>query len=183
MRSTKIPWVVSGQTPLSSDSRKAGAMARVADFTPRAIAWPRSLSTRTEPSAGTAGERNESLDGHPMPAIGFVPDRKTVPSSSPTLVLASFLEPLHALASSPHLVPRPGLQFVRQGETHELPRWQFVGPREGGDAMRIGIFAKIHGDEPESGLGLLRFLQELVREPEVAEGFVINAYPVCNPTD
>ena len=48
--------------------------------------------------------------------------------------------------------------------------------------MRIGIFAMIHGDEPESGLGLVRFLQGLVRRPEMAEGFIIEAYPLCNPT-
>ncbi len=94
---------------------------------------------------------------------------------------ASFLEPLDALAGSAHFYRRSGLVFERGGRW-ELPRYQFFGPRGGGDAMRIGIFATIHGDEPESGMGLVHFLEGLVRQPELARGFIIEAYPLCNPT-
>ena len=91
---------------------------------------------------------------------------------------------LNLLDTAPpsHLVCSPGLRFERDGELNEIPRYQFVGPRGGGDAIRIGVFAAIHGDEPESGLGVVRFLQGLMENPEAAQGFVIHAYPVCNPT-
>ena len=96
--------------------------------------------------------------------------------------VASFLEPLNRLATeSHHLTRRLGLGFRHEGGWSEIPHYQFMGPRGGGDAVRIGVFATIHGDEPESGLGLIRFLEELVRRPELAAGFVIEAYPVCNP--
>lgn len=93
------------------------------------------------------------------------------------------LEPLNRLAAqSRQLVRRPGLPFARHGESHEIPRYQFTGPRGGDDAIHLGVFATVHGDEPESGLGLVRFLTGLVAEPQLAQGFVIHAYPVCNPT-
>jgi murein peptide amidase A len=79
-------------------------------------------------------------------------------------------------------VRQPGLGFERAGKSHELPRYRFVGPRGGGEVQQLGIFATIHGDEPESGLGLVRFLQGLIQDPDLAQGFVIQAYPICNPT-
>lgn len=63
-----------------------------------------------------------------------------------------------------------------------LPRVRFSGPCGGDDTIRIGVFATIHGDEPGSGLGLLHFLQQLGQDPSVAQGFVIDAFPICNPT-
>jgi len=98
----------------------------------------------------------------------------------PRRPIASFLEPLET--ASPYLIRQPGLSFERNGEPYKLPCYRFVGPRGGDDAICIGIFAAIHGDELESGLGLLRFLEGLIQHPESAQGFVIHAYPVCNPT-
>lgn len=48
--------------------------------------------------------------------------------------------------------------------------------------MRVGIFATIHGDEPEGALALARFLELLAECPDVGEGFGIFIYPICNPT-
>lgn len=62
-----------------------------------------------------------------------------------------------------------------------LPRFTF-GSRPAGDLIRIGMFAGIHGDEPAGTLALVRFLRLLVREPAIGEGYLIQAYPVCNPT-
>ena len=36
--------------------------------------------------------------------------------------------------------------------------------------QRIGIFATLHGDEPEGVLALGKFLQTLEERPEIAEG-------------
>src|ERR1051325_6641582 len=43
-------------------------------------------------------------------------------------------------------------------------------------------FAGIHGDEPAGTLALVEFLQQLSGEPEIAAGYLIHAYPICNPT-
>ena len=61
-----------------------------------------------------------------------------------------------------------------------LPRFRFNGG--GGDPIRIGIFAGIHGDEPAGPLAIARFLGLLAREPALAEGYFIDAYPLCNPS-
>jgi hypothetical protein len=63
-----------------------------------------------------------------------------------------------------------------------LPKHVFAGPQGGGEPIKLGIFAGIHGDEPE-GVGALRdFLEMLEREPSLAQGFVLHVYPECNPT-
>ena len=48
--------------------------------------------------------------------------------------------------------------------------------------MRIGIFAGIHGDEPASSFALLRFARLLEDNPQIARGYCLFLYPVCNPT-
>ncbi len=188
MKHTTIPWAVPGQTPFSSDSGSAGVMAQVADITTRAIA-PRPLAYRVEPPVGTPKGWNGGSTVHGQTALAassgnlemYLPSNPALPPRRGRSV-ASFLEPLDHAADSPHFVRQPGLRYERDRELHELPRYEFIGPRGGGDAMRIGVFATVHGDEPESGRGLLRFLQQLAQSPEAAEGFVIHAYPVCNPT-
>jgi predicted deacylase len=58
----------------------------------------------------------------------------------------------------------------------------YVGRQGGGDLQRIGIFATLHGDEPEGVLALGKFLQTLEARPEIAEGYALFIYPLCNPT-
>ena len=105
---------------------------------------------------------------------------------TPTLhsrrTVADFLQPMDAVLNSPRLVRHSDLQFERNGVQLELPKFRFTGPPGGGDPLHIGIFATIHGDEPESGLGLIRFLKGLCEHPDQAQGFIIHAYPVCNPS-
>lgn len=97
--------------------------------------------------------------------------------------LDEFLAPLNKAASSSlHLSRRPGLAFGWHGRRMEIPSYRFTGPQGGGDAVKIGLFAVMHGDDPESGMGLIRFLLDLVEHPELASGFVLHAYPICNPT-
>jgi murein peptide amidase A len=59
------------------------------------------------------------------------------------------LAPLENLASgSDHFFNKTfGRGSVERGE-RSLPRYLYLGPRGGGDVIRIGIFATIHGDEP-----------------------------------
>jgi len=57
-----------------------------------------------------------------------------------------------------------------------------MGAKGGGDTTRIGIFATLHGDEPEGALALTRFVSLLEANPETAKGYALFLYPVCNPT-
>lgn len=88
----------------------------------------------------------------------------------------------HLAARSPSFMVVQDALFEAGGETYVLPRYLFIGPTGGGEPMRIGLFAGIHGDEPEGVNGLVHFLETLERNPGVAKGYCLFLYPVCNPT-
>jgi len=71
-------------------------------------------------------------------------------------------------------------RFVHGGETYSIPRYTFRGP--GSVTMRLGLFAVIHGDEPEGGLALARLAGALTARPALATGYELTFYPLCNPT-
>ena len=83
---------------------------------------------------------------------------------------------------SEHLLNRPFGRFEHGGRNYTMPRHIFLGPTGGGDMIRIGIFATIHGNEPEGALALMRFAAALEKNPELAKGYGLFLYPVCNPT-
>jgi hypothetical protein len=92
--------------------------------------------------------------------------------------LRKFLEPLFALPA----VKAESLGPIEiAGEKYSLPRFTFTDPASS-DPIRIGIFAAIHGDEPAGVLAGAQFLRELAANPEVAESFHLQLYPVCNPS-
>ena len=98
--------------------------------------------------------------------------------------IAAFLAPLEELAVRSELVRvcRYG-SFQIHGDRYSLPSFIFTGPGVGStDPIRLAIFATLHGDEPEGALALTEFFRELVRQPSLASGFQIYAYPLCNPT-
>jgi hypothetical protein len=97
--------------------------------------------------------------------------------------IADVLAPLEQLAmKSTNLIAKRGGRFEVGGRTYELPRYFFIGPGSGGDPIRIGLFAGIHGDEPEGVHALIRFVDLLESQPELATGYCLFIYPVCNPT-
>src|SRR5512146_3166674 len=98
--------------------------------------------------------------------------------------VADALAPLDQLiASSPNLITaKPGAFFRAGGARYEFPRYIFIGPKGGGEPIRIGSFAGIHGDEPEGVHALIRFLTLLERRPEIATAYCLFLYPICNPT-
>jgi hypothetical protein len=97
--------------------------------------------------------------------------------------IAGLLAPLEEVAAhSPNLVANHDAQFVVEGETYTLPRYLFVGPRGGDTPIRVGIFAGIHGDEPEGVYALVQFIKLLEAKPELAAGYYLSFYPVCNAT-
>ena len=83
---------------------------------------------------------------------------------------------------SPRFISRSQGQFQDPNRSFKLPRYIYFGTKGGGDVVRIGIFATIHGDEPEGALAISRFVEELERNPEIAKGYALYLYPVCNPT-
>jgi murein peptide amidase A len=97
--------------------------------------------------------------------------------------IAELLAPLDRIAAeSSNLVANHGAQFESDGQTYELPRYLFLGPKGGDEVIRVGIFAGLHGDEPEGAHALIQFLSSLERNPELATGYCLFLYPVCNPT-
>jgi murein peptide amidase A len=99
--------------------------------------------------------------------------------------LTDFFAPLERIAAeSPNVVAHHDLdaRFKSCGETYELTRYSFVGP-EGGDALiHIGVFAGVHGDEPEGSHAVAKFIRLLEAKPELARGYCLSFYPICNPT-
>jgi len=83
---------------------------------------------------------------------------------------------------SPRFISKSPGQFRDAGRSFALPRYIYLGPKGGGDVVRIGVFATIHGDEPEGALALTRLVSELEKNPEIAKGYALYFYPVCNPT-
>jgi protein MpaA len=112
------------------------------------------------------------------------PSRLTLlPSISLNRASDRLLAPFEQLAAeSSYLLSKPFGYFESRGEVYTLPRYIFLGPQGGGDAIRIGVFATIHGDEPEGALALFRFLCALEKTPDLARGYILFIYPICNPT-
>ena len=76
--------------------------------------------------------------------------------------IAELLAPLDKIAAtSPNLVANHDAHFESAARRYELPRYLFVGPRGGDTPIRIGIFAGIHGDEPEGVHAIIQFIQLL----------------------
>src|ERR1039457_1203798 len=97
--------------------------------------------------------------------------------------IAELLAPLEQIAAnSPNLVANHEARFELNGESYVLPRFLFVGPRGGDTPIRIGIFAGLHGDEPEGVHALVQFIKLLEAKPELAAGYYLSFYPVCNAT-
>lgn len=83
---------------------------------------------------------------------------------------------------SHYLVNRPLRSFQSGGREYALPRYLWRGPQGGGDTLRIGIFAGLHGNETEGALAITRLISELSRQPELSKEFALYLYPLCNPT-
>jgi murein peptide amidase A len=97
--------------------------------------------------------------------------------------IADLLARLDRLAKdSPNLLVSHEAQFDANGESYVIPRYLFIGPKSGDAPIRIGIFAAIHGDEPEGAQAAIRFLEFLENHAELAAGYCLSIYPICNPT-
>ena len=95
----------------------------------------------------------------------------------------SFREVLKPLEESggPWIASTLG-EWRLETKTYDLREYAFTGPRGGGDYFRVGIFAGVHGDEVAGVRASVRFLQQLAASPEIARGYELYVYPLCNPT-
>lgn len=116
----------------------------------------------------------------PSPGVSAIP----APAQARSVrSITKVLEPMERLARDSRRLVGTSHARVRIGDQdYSIPRYLYVGRQGGGDLQRIGIFATLHGDEPEGVLALGRFLQTLEERPEIAEGYALFIYPMCNPT-
>lgn len=97
-------------------------------------------------------------------------------SGQPTAALAARF---HALAvRSDFFVARP----LALSHSAQFEQFVFEGPHGGGDPLRIGLFAGIHGDERAGSAALFALAEKLVANANLAEGYNLHFYPICNPT-
>ncbi|MBL9173236.1 MAG: succinylglutamate desuccinylase/aspartoacylase family protein [Verrucomicrobiales bacterium] len=101
----------------------------------------------------------------------------------PVRPLKTILDPLDRItAGCTRILSTAHGHFESDGRSYQLPRYLYIGRPGGGEMMRVGIFAAIHGDEPEGALALAKFLELLAGVPEIGEGYALFIYPICNPT-
>lgn len=118
-----------------------------------------------------------------MTAVNSIPHQAQLPPRTKRRSIAEVLAPIDRIAAqSASLVANHEARFTVDGEEYVLPRYLYVGPRGGDTPIRVGIFAGIHGDEPEGVHALIQFVKQLEAKPELAAGYYLSLYPVCNPT-
>jgi len=94
-------------------------------------------------------------------------------------LLSSFYE----LSNDSALLETRALQVVPTNSgSIEFPSFVLKGERGGGDPVRLGFFAGIHGDETAGVLALAQFAKDLVNNPVLSEGYRLFFYPACNPS-
>jgi protein MpaA len=117
-----------------------------------------------------------------MPSI-LNPFTTAAKSSSRRRALSDLLAPLDEIAAKSHNISvQQGEPFEVNGERYEIPRYLFTGPQGGDAPIRVGIFAALHGDEPEGAHAAVQFLKLLESRPSLATGYSLSVFPVCNPT-
>ena len=103
-------------------------------------------------------------------------------SSKERRQLRPLLRPLDELARASDAIFTAHLAYEDpRGIRRSLPRYLFAGPGDRQTYLRVGIFAGIHGDEESGVLAAIELLERLHAEPELARGYEIFVYPVCNP--
>jgi hypothetical protein len=135
---------------------------------------------QAHPSYPIRKEQSKNSPGVTAPAL-VAP--ATAKETAPRRSLGDLLGSLDRLVGvSANLVAKPVGDFQREGQIYSIPRYLFVGPTGGGAPIRIGIFAGLHGDEPEGSRAVVQFIRLLENRPELAQGYCLFFYPVCNPT-
>ncbi len=72
--------------------------------------------------------------------------------------------------------------FLAGDGGYEIHRFTLRGEADGNETVRLGLFATIHGDEPQGAGALLELARLSRREPGLFRGYELQLYPLCNPT-
>lgn len=72
--------------------------------------------------------------------------------------------------------------FLCGNDGYEIHRFTLRGGADGNATVRLGIFATIHGDEPQGAQALLDLALMSRRDPDLFRGYELQLYPLCNPT-
>lgn len=95
--------------------------------------------------------------------------------------LEKLTAPLDALARRNERLNSAHVSYAgKLGTPESLPRYIFSGPGDRRSHLKVGIFAGIHGDEDSGVEAVGRFIELLDRQPEIARGYELFLYPVCN---
>ncbi len=89
---------------------------------------------------------------------------------------------MHCGASSQSLRADSAGFWYHNGTRYWMPRLVFRGSPSEEPPLRLGIFAGIHGDEPQGVFALLDFLRFLEANPDLGRSYHLSIYPLCNPT-
>jgi hypothetical protein len=89
---------------------------------------------------------------------------------------------LFEVAASPYLIADSIGMWHMGEERFWMPRFIFQRTQRMKRRIKVGLFAGIHGDEPEAVLGLVYLVRALNARPEVGRDYQLCIYPMCNPS-
>ena len=72
--------------------------------------------------------------------------------------------------------------FLAGDRGYELHRFTLRGEGDGNTTVRLGLFATIHGDEPQGAAALVELAKLARANPGLFCGYELQLYPLCNPT-
>lgn len=111
----------------------------------------------------------------------LVSDRRR-PSVKERRQIRPLLRPLDELAHGSDYLFAAHLSYNDyRGLPQQLPKYLFAGPGDRQTYLRVGIFAGVHGDEESGVHAAVTLLERLHANPELARGYELFVYPVCNP--
>ncbi|WP_075079490.1 succinylglutamate desuccinylase/aspartoacylase domain-containing protein [Terrimicrobium sacchariphilum] len=95
--------------------------------------------------------------------------------------LEKLTAPLDVLAERNERLSSEHVSYLsKHGALASLPKYVFSGPGDRRSHLKVGIFAGIHGDEDSGVEAIGRLVELLGRQPEMARGYELFLYPVCN---
>ena len=87
-----------------------------------------------------------------------------------------------ACETSVNLVRKPLPKFQSGESEFQIARYLFVGPKGGSEPIRVGLFAGLHGDQPEGTHALTECALMLDQNPFLARNYFLFFYPLLNPS-
>jgi protein MpaA len=124
------------------------------------------------------GEFGKRDSGSPSSGRRRVEEGNSMPPQLRKLLLPLLLE----VAASPYLIADSIGMWHMGEERFWMPRFIFQRTQRMKRRIKVGLFAGVHGDEPEAVLGLVDLVRALNARPEVGRDYQLFIYPMCNPS-